>query len=73
MSKKEVERFLIAGGENKSLRLKYNEIEAMPKFVETAIGDGFDFTEEDLLAVLRESGDTFESYGNPRKRDIWWY
>ena len=73
MSKKEVERFLIAGGENKSLRLKYNEIEAMPKFVETAIEDGFDFTEEDLLAVLRESGDTFESYGNPRKRDIWWY
>ena len=30
MSKKEVERFLIAGGENKDLRLKYNLIESMP-------------------------------------------
>ena len=73
MSKKEVERFLIAGGENKVMRLKYNEIEEMPKFVSIAVADGFDFNEADLIAVLRESGDSFESYGNPRKRDIWWY
>ncbi len=73
MSKKEVERFLIAGGENKEFRLKYNQIETMPKFVASAVEDGFDFTEDDLTAVLRESGDSFESYGNPRIRDIWWF
>jgi len=73
MAKKEVERFLIAGGENKEFRLKYNLIESMPNFVAAAVEDGFDFSEDDLVAVLRESGDTFESYGNPRKRDIWWF
>ena len=73
MSKKEVERFLIAGGEDKNLRLKYDQIEAMPDFVAAAVQDGFDFTEEDLKAVLRESGDSFDSSGNPRKRDIWWF
>ncbi|BBO84922.1 Nif11-like leader peptide family natural product precursor [Desulfosarcina ovata] len=73
MSKKEVERFLIAGGEDKVLRLKYDQIETMPDFVVAAVADGFDFNEEDLKAVLRESGDSFDSYGNPRKRDIWWF
>ena len=73
MSKKEVERLLIAGGEDKVLRLKYNQIETMPKFVAAAVEDGFDFSEDDLTAVLRESGDSFDSYGNPRKRDIWWF
>ncbi len=73
MSKKEVERLLIAGGENKEVRLKYNAIEAMSKFVETAVADGYDFTEEELTQVLRENGDSFESSGNPRARDIWWF
>jgi hypothetical protein len=73
MSKKEVERFLIAGGEDKELRLKYDQIETMPDFVVAAVKDGFDFNEDDLKAVLRESGDTFDSNGNPRKRDIWWF
>lgn len=73
MAKKEVERFLIAGGEDKKLRLKYNQIEEMPNFVAEAVKDGFDFTDEELKLVLRENGDTFESYGNPRMRDIWWY
>ena len=73
MSKKEVERFLIAGGENKALRLKFDQIEALPKFVVAAVEDGFDFSEDDLKMVLRESGDSFETYGNPRKRDIWWF
>lgn len=73
MSKKEVERFLITGGEDKDLRLKYNLIETMPEFVVAAVGDGFDFSEEDLKAVLRESGDSFDSYGNPRQRNIWWF
>lgn len=73
MSKNEVERFLIAGGEDKELRLKYDQIETMPDFVVAAVKDGFDFNEDDLKAVLRESGDTFDSNGNPRKRDIWWF
>ncbi|WP_419655619.1 hypothetical protein Dvar_47120 [Desulfosarcina variabilis str. Montpellier] len=73
MSKQEVERFLIAGGEDKVLRLKYDQIETMSDFVVAAVGDGFDFTEDDLKVVLRESGDCFDSYGNPRKRDIWWF
>lgn len=73
MSKKEVERFLIAGGEDKVLRLKYDNLGAMPKFVAAAVEDGFDFNEDDLKAVLLESSDSFETSGNPPKRDIWWF
>lgn len=72
MAKKEVERLLIAGGKDKVLRLKYDEIETKPLFVEVANAEGFDFTVNELDDVLRESGDTFDSYGNPRKRGIWW-
>ncbi len=72
MPKKEVERLLIAGGEDKALRLKYDEIETKDEFVATANADGFAFTKDELDDVLRESGDSFESYGNPRKRGIWW-
>jgi hypothetical protein len=72
MAKKEVERLLIAGGKDKVLRLKYDEIETKPLFVEAANKDGFSFSIEELDAVLRESGDSFDSYGNPRKRGIWW-
>lgn len=73
MSKEEVERFLIAGGENQELRLKYNRIEEMSVFVATAVEEGYDFTEEELTEVIRENGDSFESYGNPRARNIWWF
>ncbi len=73
MSKKEVERFLIAGGADKVLRLKYDKIGAMPKFVAAAVEDGFDFSEDDLKVVVLESGDSFETSGNPPKRDIWWF
>lgn len=72
MAKKEVERLLIAGGKDKVLRLKYDEIETKPLFVEAANQEGFNFTIEELDMVLRESGDSFESFGNPRKRGIWW-
>lgn len=72
MAKQEAERLLIAGGEDKVLRLKYDEIETKEEFVTTANADGFAFTEAELFDVLRESGDTFDSYGNPRKRGIWW-
>lgn len=73
MSKEEVERLLIAGGESSDVRLKYNIIETMPEFVTAANEDGYDFTDEELKQVLRENGDTFESSGNPRARDIWWF
>lgn len=72
MAKKEVERLLIAGGEDKVLRLKYDEIGPKEEFVTTANEDGFAFTMDELDMVLRESGDAFESFGNPRKRGIWW-
>ncbi|MDD3277000.1 MAG: Nif11-like leader peptide family natural product precursor [Kiritimatiellales bacterium] len=72
MAKKEVERLLIAGGKDKVLRLKYDEIGPKDLFVSTANQEGFDFTIEELDDVLRESGDAFESFGNPRKRGIWW-
>lgn len=73
MSKKEVERFLIAGGENEELRLKYNTIETMPDFVAAAVEEGYEFTEEELTQVIHENGDSFDSYGNPRARNIWWF
>lgn len=73
MSKKEVERLLVAGGEDKEMRIRYDQIRTMPEFVETAVAEGFDFTAEELMEVLRESGDSFESSGNPRRRDIWWF
>jgi hypothetical protein len=72
MPKKEVERLLIAGGEDKVLRLKYDEIKTKEMFVAEANAEGFVFTIDELDDVLRESGDAFESYGNPRKRGIWW-
>lgn len=72
MARAEVERFLIAGGEDKVFRTKYNLIEGMEDFVAAAGADGYDFTDADLLAVLKEAGDVFESSGNPRSRTIWW-
>ena len=73
MSKKEAERLFIDGGEDKDLRLKYDFIETKEDFVATANTDGYDFSMEELDAALKDSGDSFESYGNPRKRDIWWF
>ena len=72
MAKSEAERLLIAGGEDKVLRLKYDEIGTKEDFVSEANQEGFSFTIEELDEVLRESGDAFESFGNPRKRGIWW-
>lgn len=72
MSKKEVERLLIAGGENKSVKGKYNAIPSKEAFVAAANEDGYDFTIDELDAVLRESGDDFTTFGNPPARSIWW-
>ncbi|MBN2161631.1 MAG: Nif11-like leader peptide family natural product precursor [Pontiellaceae bacterium] len=73
MAKEEVERFLIAGGENYDFRLKYDTLEPKTAFVAEANKEGYDFTEAEFDAVLKESGDDFASYGNPRKRGIWWF
>jgi len=72
MSKKNVEELLIAGGADEKLRNKYDVLKTKEEFIALAKEDGFEFTVEDLDAVLRESGDSFESFGNPPKRIIWW-
>ncbi len=72
MSKKNVEELLIAGGADEKLRNKYDVLKTKEEFVVMAKADGFEFTIADLDAVLRESGDAFESFGNPPKRVIWW-
>ena len=73
MAKKEAERLLIDGGDSRDLRLKYDTLEPKSAFVAEANKDGYDFTEAEFDEVLRESGDDFASFGNPRKRAIWWY
>jgi predicted ribosomally synthesized peptide with nif11-like leader len=72
MSKKNVEELLIAGGADEKLRNKYDVLKTKEEFVVMAKTDGFEFTIQDLDDVLRESGDAFESFGNPPKRVIWW-
>ncbi len=72
MSKENVENFLIAGGEDKRIREKYNEPATIEEFVELARKDGYDFTVEELSEVLKESGDIFDKHGNPPTRSIWW-
>jgi len=72
MAKKDVENLLIAGGEDKQVRAKYDVPGTMEEFVTMAAEDGYNFTVEELDAVLKESGDVFEKNGNPPKRQIWW-
>lgn len=72
MSKSNVEELLIAGGTDVTVRTKYDSLKTKEDFVAQAKEDGFDFTVEDLDAVLRESGDSFDIVGNPAKRMIWW-
>jgi predicted ribosomally synthesized peptide with nif11-like leader len=71
MSAANVEKLLFAGGKNKVLRAKYNEIETKELFVATAKADGYEFTIQELDAVLKEENLDFESSGNPRTRQIW--
>lgn len=72
MAKKEVERLLIAGGEDKHVKAKYNAIASKEDFVAAAKEEGYDFTVEELDEVLDENGDDFTRYGNPPGRSIWW-
>lgn len=72
MSKSNVEELLIAGGADVTVRMKYDSLKTKEDFVAQAKEDGFNFSVEDLDAVLRESGDSFDIVGNPAKRMIWW-
>ena len=72
MSRESVEKLLIAGGEDKHLRAKYDVPATREEFIALAASEGYDFTVEELDAVLKESGDVFEKNGNPPKRSIWW-
>jgi len=71
MSKKSAIDLLSKGGDDKQFRIKYDNALSMESFIELAKADGFDFTAEELLEVLRENGDSFESNGNPPKKNIW--
>lgn len=73
MAKKNVEELLIAGGESEDLRKKYDVIKSMDEFTAMAKDDGYEFSTDELEEVLRESGDSFESFGNPAKKMIWWF
>jgi len=72
MAKKDVEDLLVAGGEDKNIRAKYDVPATREEFVALAAKDGYSFTVEELDSVLKESGDVFEKNGNPAKRQIWW-
>ena len=72
MAKKSVEDFLIAGGESQEMRNRYDAIRGKQEFVTLAVAEGFEFSAEELDAVLKESGDSFDLIGNPAKRQIWW-
>lgn len=71
MSKENVLALLDKGAEDRKFRVKYDNSLHMDKFVERANEDGFDFTIEELKEVLKENGDSFESFGNPPKKAIW--
>lgn len=73
MSKQNVEDLLIAGGDDPEIRAKYDSFKTKEEFIAKATEEGYEFTIEQLDEVLRESGDSFESYGNPPKRSIWWH
>ena len=72
MSKENVEALLLKGGKDREFRAPYDIAKDMEAFVALAKNDGFDFTVEELDAVIKESGDIFDSNGNPPKRQIWW-
>ncbi len=72
MSLENVEAFLTKGGEDQDFRQKYNLTTSTEEFINFAKEDGFEFTEEELIKVIQSNGDTFESHGNPPKREIWY-
>jgi len=72
MAREDIEKLLIAGGEDKHVRAKYNLPGTKDEFIALAAEDGYIFTEEELSSIIQESGDIFEKNGNPPQRSIWW-
>ncbi|WP_020585348.1 Nif11-like leader peptide family natural product precursor [Desulfobacter curvatus] len=71
MSEENVQAFLDKGADDRKFRVKYDNCFSMEKFCNMAEEDGFKFTVEELQAVLKANGDSFDSYGNPPKKGIW--
>lgn len=71
MAKEKVIELLTRCGEDQDFRSKYNKVNTKDGFVQIAVEDGYEFTVQELMQVINENGDTFESYGNPPKRSIW--
>ena len=59
MSKENVQAFLDKGADDRKFRVKYDNCFSMEKFAAMAEEDGFEFTVEELQAVLKENGDSF--------------
>lgn len=72
MAREDIENLLIAGGEDKHIRARYDAPGTKEEFIELAAEDGYSFTVDELSTILKESGDIFEKNGNPPKRSIWW-
>lgn len=71
MSKENVLDFLDKGADDRQFRIKYDNTFDMEDFCAMAKEDGFEFTSDELKAVLQENGDAFDSIGNPPKKLIW--
>ena len=71
MAKQNVVELLTRCGADEDFRSRYNKVNTKDGFVKIAGEDGYEFTVQELMQVINENGDTFESYGNPPKRSIW--
>ncbi|MGC9524718.1 MAG: Nif11-like leader peptide family natural product precursor [Limnospira sp.] len=72
MSKHNVETLLEAGGKDPKIQAKYDLAKNEEEFVAIANADGYEFTVDELNAVIGEAGDSFEITGFPPRRIIWW-
>jgi len=72
MSIEKVEKLLEDGGKDPKIQAKYDAAKDREEFVAIALADGYDFTVDELNAVLKEAGDSFELTGFPPRRLIWW-
>ena len=72
MSRESVETLLEAGGQDPEIQAKYDVAKDEEEFVALARADGYEFTVEELNAVISEAGDSFEITGFPPRRLIWW-
>ena len=55
MSIKSVEDLLIRGGKDQAFRAKYNSAPSKEEFVKRAADDGYEFTVDELIKVIRNN------------------